>query len=114
VIDALLGAVADGDIGSHFPDNDPRWKGADSLKMLAVVGEKLRNKGAVIVNVDTTILAEKPRVAPYREAMIENMARVLGTEKNRISVKATTLEGLGALGRGNGIAAMAVAAVNAE
>lgn len=111
VIDALLGAVADGDIGSHFPDNDLRWKDADSLKMLATVGERIKNKGARIVNVDATILAEKPRLASYRKEMCKNMAQALVIDETKVSIKATTLEGIGALGRGEGIAAMAVAGV---
>jgi len=111
VIDALLGAVADGDIGTHFPDNEKRWKDADSLKMLAAVGARLKNKGALIVNIDATILAEKPRVAPYRAEMRKNISLALGIDEAKVSIKATTLEGLGALGRGEGIAAMAVAGV---
>ena len=114
VIDALLGAVADGDIGVHFPDNEKRWKDADSLKMLAVVGARLKNKGAAIVNIDVSVLAEKPRLTPYRVEMRGNIARVLGIDEAKVSIKATTLEGLGALGRGEGIAAMAVAGVNVE
>ena len=114
VIDALLGAVADGDIGVHFPDNEKRWKDADSLKMLSVVGAKLKKKGAAIVNIDVSVLAEKPRLTPYREEMRGNIARVLGLDKAKVSIKATTLEGLGALGRGEGIAAMAVASVKSK
>ena len=111
VIDALLGAVADGDIGVHFPDTSNRWKNADSLKMLATVGEKLNGKRAAVVNIDVSVLAEKPRLSPYRQEMRANIARALGVEVSKISVKATTLEGLGSLGRGEGIAAMAVAGV---
>ena len=112
VIDALLGAVADGDIGTHFPDTDQRWKDADSLKMLAAVAGKLKKKKAVIVNVDVSVLAEKPRLTRYREKMRKNISLALGIDEAKVSIKATTLEGLGALGRGEGIAAMAVAAVN--
>lgn len=111
VMDALLGAVAAGDIGVHFPDNEKRWKDADSLKMLSAVGKKLKNKGAAVVNIDVSVLAEKPRLASYREAMRGKLARALGIDKAQISIKATTLEGLGALGRGEGIAALAVATV---
>ena len=111
VIDALLGAVADGDIGVHFPDTEKRWKEANSLKMLAAVGRKLKTKKADIVNIDVSVLAEKPRLSPYREKMRVNIARAVGVEVSKISVKATTLEGLGSLGRGEGIAAMAVAGV---
>ncbi|MDO9540844.1 MAG: 2-C-methyl-D-erythritol 2,4-cyclodiphosphate synthase [Kiritimatiellia bacterium] len=111
VIDALLGAVADGDIGTHFPDNDPCWKDADSLKMLASVAGRLRLKGTAVINIDATVLAEKPRLTPYREAMRGKLAQALGIEESKVSIKATTSETLGALGRGEGIAAMAVAAV---
>ena len=112
VIDALLGAVADGDIGTHFPDTDQRWKDADSLKMLAVVAGKLKKKKAAIINIDVSVLAEKPRLTRYREKMRKNISLALGIDEAKVSIKATTLEGLGALGRGEGIAAMAVAAVN--
>ena len=112
VIDALLGAVADGDIGTHFPDTDQRWKDADSLKMLAAVAGKLKKKKAAIINIDVSVLAEKPRLTRYREKMRKNISLVLGIDEAKVSIKATTLEGLGALGRGEGIAAMAVAAVN--
>jgi len=111
VIDALLGAVADGDIGVHFPDTQKRWKGVNSLKLLASVAGKLKARGTVINNIDSTVLAEKPRLAPYREKMRANLVKALGISVDRISVKATTLESLGALGRGEGIAAMAVATV---
>jgi len=111
VIDALLGAVADGDIGVHFPDNERRWKDADSLKMLAAVGKRLKDRGAAIINIDVSVLAEKPRLAPCREKMRGNISRALGINETQVSIKATTLEGLGALGRGEGIAAMAVVCV---
>lgn len=114
VIDALLGAVADGDIGRHFSENEKRWKGANSLKMLASVAGRLHAKGAIVVNIDVTVLAERPRLAPYREAIRSNLAKALKIDLSQVSVKATTLEGLGALGRGEGIAAMAVATINAE
>lgn len=111
LIDALLGAVADGDIGVHFPDNEERWKDAESLKMLASVAARLRMKGVALINIDATVLAEKPRLAPYREAMRAKLAQALGIDASKVSIKATTMETLGALGRGEGIAAMAVAAV---
>ena len=111
VMDALLGAAALGDIGMHFPDSDPRWKDADSLAMLSSVGKMLARKGAAVANIDASVLAEKPRLAPYRESMRKNIARALRISVAQVSVKATTLEGLGALGRGEGIAAMAVASV---
>jgi len=111
VMDALLGAAADGDIGVHFPDSEKRWKGASSIKMLASVARRLGEKGVKINNVDVSVLAEKPRLAPYREKMRHNLAKAIGLTAAGVSVKATTLEGLGALGRGEGIAAMAVATV---
>lgn len=114
VMDALLGAIAAGDLGVHFPDREKRWQGADSLKMLAAVARQLASRGAQVVNVDVSVLAEKPRLAPHREKMRRNLAKAMGVTMADVSVKATTLEGLGALGRGEGIAAMAVAAVKAE
>ena len=112
--DALLGAVADGDIGQHFPNTDPRWKDADSLDLLRQVGQRVRSRGARILNVDATVLAEAPRIMPHAPAMRANMAAALGVEVSQVSVKATTAEGLGALGRCEGIAVMAVAAVQQE
>jgi 2-C-methyl-D-erythritol 2,4-cyclodiphosphate synthase len=112
VIDALLGAAADGDIGTHFPDTRKRWRGADSLKLLASIARRLKSKKIFINNIDSTILAEKPRLTPYRNKMRSRLARAIGISKDRVSVKATTMEGLGALGRGEGIAALA--AVNVE
>lgn len=109
--DALLGAVADGDIGVHFPDTDPRWKDASSLELLGRVGARLKARAARVVNVDAMVLAEQPKLAPYRETMIANLARVLELPPGRVSVKATTLERMGALGRQEGIAVMAVATV---
>ncbi len=111
VADALLGSVADGDIGLHFPDSDPRWKDADSLDLLARVGERLAARRARVINVDAMVLAEEPRLAPQREAMRANLARALKIQPDCVSVKATTLEGLGALGRKEGIAVLAVATV---
>ncbi|NLE67272.1 MAG: 2-C-methyl-D-erythritol 2,4-cyclodiphosphate synthase [Lentisphaerae bacterium] len=109
--DALLGAMADGDIGSHFPDTDPAWKNADSLGLLRRVAARVRALGGSIGNVDCMVLAEVPRLAPHIPAMRSNMARAMGIAPGRVSVKATTLEGLGALGRRAGIAAQAVATV---
>jgi 2-C-methyl-D-erythritol 2,4-cyclodiphosphate synthase len=115
VIDALLGAVADGDIGAHFPDSDPQWKDADSLELLAVVRDRLRERGVIrINNIDVTILAEQPRIGPYVDAMREKLGGVLDLPVDRIAVKATTLEQMGAVGREEGIAAMAVATVETE
>ena len=111
IMDALLGAVADGDIGMHFPNTDPEWKNARSLDLLKAVADRLRRRGARVVNVDSTIIAERPKIAPHADAMRRNMARVLGVDVDRVSVKATTAEKMGALGRAEGIAAMAVATV---
>jgi 2-C-methyl-D-erythritol 2,4-cyclodiphosphate synthase len=112
VADALLGAVADGDIGQHFPDTDPRWKDADSLDLLAAVAQRVRARAAQIVNVDATVVAEAPRIAPHTDAMRAHLARAMGVSAMSVSVKATTMERMGALGRGEGIAAMAVATVD--
>ena len=109
--DALLGAVADGDIGQHFPDTDPRWKNADSLKLLALVAQRVAAREARIVNVDATVIAERPKLSPYRDQMRERLARALRIPVDRVSVKATTMEKMGCLGRGEGIAALATAAV---
>ncbi len=111
VIDALLGAMALGDIGSHFPDTDPGYEGADSIVLLRKVGDLLAERGAKAGNIDATILAERPRMAPHIEEMRINIAAALGIEPAQVSVKATTLEKMGFLGRGEGIGAMAVAGV---
>ena len=109
--DALLGAIADGDIGVHFPDTDPRWKNANSLDLLSQVVARLKTRRARVVHVDATVMAEAPKLAPYRQAIRERLARVLEVSVPDVSIKATTLEGMGALGRKEGIAAMAVATV---
>jgi len=114
VADALLGAVADGDIGRHFPDSDPQWKDADSLDLLARVRERLAARQARVVNVDAVVLAEEPCLAPQREAICANLARALQVKPDCVSVKATTMEGMGAVGRREGIAVMAVATVEQE
>jgi 2-C-methyl-D-erythritol 2,4-cyclodiphosphate synthase len=106
VADALLGAAGLGDIGAHFPDTDPRWAGADSLTLLAHVAGLVRAEGWSIGNVDTTVVLEAPRLAPYKAAMEERLAGVVGAP---VSVKAKRAEGLGALGRGEGVACLAVA-----
>ena len=108
VMDALLGAAGLGDIGKHFPDSDPAYAGADSLKLLAHVMELLREKGFSVGNVDTTILAQRPKLAPYISQMRDNLARVMGVEPEQVNVKATTEEGLGFTGSGEGMAAHAV------
>ena len=108
VMDALLGAAALGDIGRHFPDTDPAYKGADSLKLLAAVRDLLLSEGFEAVNIDATIIAQKPKMAPHIETMRRNMAAVLGMDIKEINIKATTEEGLGFTGRGEGIASSAV------
>ena len=107
--DALLGALALGDLGAHFPDSDPRWKGANSLALLAQVAAMVHARGYVVGNVDATVLTEAPRLAPHVEAMRANLARALGVEVTQVSVKATRPEGLGSLGKGEGLAVWAVA-----
>ena len=106
VMDALLGAAAKGDIGRHFPDSDPQYKGIDSLKLLAIVRERIAPYG--IENLDVTILCQRPKLAPHIPQMVENIARVLGLDTTQVNVKATTEEGLGFTGSGEGIAAHAV------
>lgn len=108
VSDSLLGAAALGDIGKHFPDTDEKYKGADSLVLLKKVGELLADKGYKIANVDATILAQRPKLAPYIQDMRSNIAEALGLEIDDVSVKATTEEGLGFTGEGLGIAAHSV------
>jgi 2-C-methyl-D-erythritol 2,4-cyclodiphosphate synthase len=107
--DAILGAIGEGDIGRHFPDTDPAFKGADSIKLLQHVMALADAKGFCIANVDTTIVAQRPKLAPFIQQMRANIARALGTEEERVNVKATTTEELGFAGRGEGIAAYAVA-----
>ena len=111
ISDALLGAAALGDIGKHFPDTDPRYKGADSLKLLEEVGNLLVAKGYVVCNVDATIVAQKPKMLPHIPQMRENIARVLRVDIDQINVKATTEEHLGFTGSGRGISSYAVAGI---
>lgn len=107
--DAILGALAEGDIGAHFPPSDPQWKGAPSHLFLADAARRVLLRGGRIVNVDVTLLCESPRITPHRDAMRAAMAKVLGIEVSRVAVKATTTETLGFLGRREGIAALATA-----
>jgi 2-C-methyl-D-erythritol 2,4-cyclodiphosphate synthase len=109
--DALLGAAALGDLGSHFPPTEARWKDASSLALLRAIRDLLRGRGAAVANVDATLIAEAPRLAPHRDAMRAGIAEALGIEMDRVSVKATTNETLGFVGRGEGLAACAVALV---
>ncbi len=111
VTDALLGASALGDIGQLFPDSDPAYEGADSVALLGTVCRKLRECGFSPYNVDATVIAERPKLAPYIREMRENLSEALGVPLDRVSVKATTTEGLGFTGRGEGIAAECVCLV---
>lgn len=108
VSDALLGAAGLGDIGVHFPDTDPRYKGADSLKLLAIVGEKVAQKGYRISNIDVTMIAQKPKLKDHLPQMKENIAAAVGISSDRVNVKATTEEHLGFTGEGLGMACHAV------
>ncbi len=107
--DAILGALALGDIGRHFPDTDPTWKGVDSARLLEHVAGLMRQRGYQVGNVDVTIHAEKPRMAPHIEVMRQVIATAVGCDPERVSVKAKTNEGLGEIGRGEAIAASAIA-----
>lgn len=109
VSDALLGAIRGGDIGKLFPDTDPAYAGADSLKLLAAVADKVRAEGFAIVDVDSVIAAQAPKLSPYREQMRENLAEAMGIPVQNVGVKATTTEHLGFEGREEGISASAVA-----
>ena len=111
VMDALLGAAALGDIGQHFPDTDPAYKGADSCTLLHYVNQLLHDRGYAIGNIDATILAQRPKLAPYIPAMRQRIAEVLNLDLDCVSVKATTEEGLGFTGSGEGIAVHAVALI---
>jgi 2-C-methyl-D-erythritol 4-phosphate cytidylyltransferase/2-C-methyl-D-erythritol 2,4-cyclodiphosphate synthase len=109
--DAVLGAIGAGDIGMHFPPSDPRWRGASSDRFLAYAATLVRERGGTIAAVDVTIICERPKIAPHRDRMIQQVAAILEISADRVSVKATTTERLGFLGRGEGIAAQAVATV---
>ena len=112
IMDALLGAAALGDIGKHFPDTDEKYKGADSIQLLARVREILFEEGYVIENIDSTIIAQAPKMKPHIDEMRVNIARALDLDVSRVSVKATTEEGLGFTGSGEGISSQAVALIN--
>lgn len=113
VMDALLGAAALGDIGRHFPDTDQEYKGISSVRLLEHVRHLLAQKGYTVGNVDATIIAQSPKMAPYMQEMRENVAKALGVSPDQISIKATTEEGLGFTGSGEGIASQAVACLEA-
>jgi 2-C-methyl-D-erythritol 2,4-cyclodiphosphate synthase len=108
VTDALLGAAGLGDIGEHFPDTDERFRDADSMQLLAEVLESVQNAGFSVANLDCTVVMERPKLAPHRERIRQRLAGVLGLEARRVNVKASTGEGIGFVGRGEGVAALAV------
>jgi 2-C-methyl-D-erythritol 2,4-cyclodiphosphate synthase len=112
VIDALLGAAALGDIGTHFPSSDASLRGADSIGLLRRVVRKLGDAGYTIENVDTTVVAQRPRIAPHVQSMQARLADALGIDVSQVSVKATTTDGLGAMGLAEGVAAQAVVLIN--
>ncbi|MBI4412278.1 MAG: 2-C-methyl-D-erythritol 2,4-cyclodiphosphate synthase [Deltaproteobacteria bacterium] len=111
ICDALLGAAGMGDIGEHFPDTDPRFKGFDSMKLLCEVGAKLREKGYRPANIDSVVIAEAPKISPHREKMRQNIACAVGLPVDCVNVKATTEEGMGFTGTKQGMAAWAVVTV---
>jgi 2-C-methyl-D-erythritol 2,4-cyclodiphosphate synthase len=114
LVDALLGAAGLGDIGQHFPDSDPRWKGADSARFVTATLELLERAGQRVLNADLTLLAEAPRIGPWREAIRANVARLLGLAPAQVNLKATTTEHLGFIGRGEGLGAMATVLIDAR
>ena len=109
VCDALLGAMGEGDIGKHFPNTDPQWQGIASIRLLKMVATKMNDLSLTVENIDTTVVAEEPRIGPYIPQMAEGIAGTLGIPARRVNIKATTSEGLGFVGEGKGIAAHAVA-----
>jgi 2-C-methyl-D-erythritol 2,4-cyclodiphosphate synthase len=111
LMDAILGALGKGDIGMHFPDNDPAYKGIDSILLLKKVMELARQDGYIINNADNTIVAQRPKMAPHMETMRERLSRALETSTDRVNIKATTTEGMGFCGRGEGIAAYSVVTI---
>ena len=108
IMDALLGAAALGDIGKHFPDTDPKYKGISSIKLLEHVGALLEENGYAVENIDAVVIAQRPKLLPYIPQMAENIAKTLCLEKNQVNVKATTEEGLGFTGSGEGISSQAI------
>jgi 2-C-methyl-D-erythritol 2,4-cyclodiphosphate synthase len=111
IMDALLGAAALGDIGDHFPDTDPEWKNARSVEMLTTVREKLAHRGYAIRSIDASVMCEAPRLGPYRDRMRAELASAVRLDRNQVSVKFGTNEGLGFVGRGEGIASMATVTI---
>jgi 2-C-methyl-D-erythritol 2,4-cyclodiphosphate synthase len=114
LIDAILGAAAAGDIGQHFPDTDPKWKGADSMALLRSVHQLVRERGYALAQADLTIITEQPQLSPHLPAMAAKLAERLGAPPGSVSVKAKTNEGMGFIGRGEGIAVIAVATLEAR
>jgi 2-C-methyl-D-erythritol 2,4-cyclodiphosphate synthase len=114
VCDALLGAAGLGDIGVHFPDNDEKYKDISSVKLLSMTCEMVREKGYVIKNIDSTILAEAPKLSPYRRAMERMIARTTGIDPDCVNIKATTTEGMGMIGNGEGIGAICVVLIQSK
>jgi 2-C-methyl-D-erythritol 2,4-cyclodiphosphate synthase len=108
IMDSLLGAASLGDIGKHFPDTDERYKGISSILLLEKVGSLVKEKGFEIENIDSTIIAQKPKMAPYIQTMVKNIAEALDIDADKINVKATTEEGLGFTGRGEGISSQSI------
>jgi 2-C-methyl-D-erythritol 2,4-cyclodiphosphate synthase len=114
ITDALLGALALGDIGTHFPDSDPQYRDTDSRRLLRAAADLIRGRGCRVVNVDATIIAQAPKLAPHIAAMQANIAADIGAARGSVSIKAKTAEALGAVGRGEGIAAQAVVLIECE
>lgn len=114
IADALLGALSLGDIGEHFPDSDPDYKDIASTQILKKVAGMIADKKHVVNNIDTTIIAEEPKIYPFKDKMVDKIANILGIEKSRVNIKATTNEGVGSIGRGDAIAAYAVAALESK
>jgi 2-C-methyl-D-erythritol 2,4-cyclodiphosphate synthase len=114
ICDAILGALGEGDIGGHFPDTDPAYKNISSMKLLMIVKELANKKGYIVNNIDTTVILEKPKLKGYVNKMIHNISQVLNVEEDVINIKATTNEGMGFIGKGEGIAAFAVVSIRKE
>lgn len=114
IADAILGAAALGDIGAHFPDTDPAWKGANSIAILASCAGLIAERGFRVINVDATVIAEEPLMGQFREQMVENLAGALGVATDRVNVKFTRGEGMGYLGRAEGIAVLATTALTSD
>ena len=112
IMDALLGAAALRDIGPHFPDNDPAYEGADSVELLKKVGEMLEERMYLIENIDATVIAQKPKLLPYIDTMVKNVAEALHLEEDQVNIKATTEEGLGFTGKKEGISAQAICCIS--